>query len=312
MRMFYLLGVMVLLVSVVGFTSFFSENIAMNAGSLSDASILDEGVTDTFHFRTQAAKREVLLRGRLRQSFLEENKVISGIRAAVDRGEWETALARLEDLVGLKQGSSQELAEVALIYIIEKRQPAGAIPYLKRALEVDPANIAVLDLLTDTYIQLRRGDEGEAYFVLQNSRNPEVQGFDLAIAKICISQERYVDGISFIEAYMLRGGRLENAYALRAQAYQGLESWGAARVDYLRSIALYEKIVAKNVREGKDAKLAAEFLDNLIIDLVAVLRSSGRYEDASRFIAELAERRPDDRRVIGLMEQIFEDHQMTL
>ncbi len=92
MRMFYLLGVMVLLVSVVGFTSFFSENIAMNAGSLSDASILDEGVTDTFHFRTQAAKREVLLRGRLRQSFLEENKVISGIRAAVDRGEWEKGL----------------------------------------------------------------------------------------------------------------------------------------------------------------------------------------------------------------------------
>ena len=244
---------------------------------------------------------------------LKSAQELSNLRESVTKGQWQSALLKLENLAKRHPESPDILMEIGLINLMEKSQPLLALDFLKSAVRLAPEDLELLEVVIQLFTQLRIEQSGLKFLQELSKENSELIHIKLGIAKILLAQGNFADTI-----LALKNVKPEDSLnsittlELRARAYRGVKNWEASRDDFTAAVSAYKTEINRRLRNQENVYLLAENLDRLIFDLIDVLLKLEDYEQASQFLDSLAERHPADHRVITLMEQIFQDHQIQL
>ena len=244
---------------------------------------------------------------------LKSAQELRNLRESVTRGQWQSALPKLKILAERHPDSPDVLIEIGLINLMEKSQPLLALDYLKRAVRSAPGDMELLEVVIQLFTQLRIEQSGLKFLQELSKDNSGLVHIKLGIAEILLAQGNFTDTILALKN-VNPGDSLNSirTLELRARAYRGVKNWEASRDDFTAAVSAYETEINQRLRNQENVYLLAENLDQLIFDLIDVLLKLEDYEQASQFLGSLAERHPADHRVITLMEQIFQDHQIQL
>ncbi|MGI9013278.1 MAG: tetratricopeptide repeat protein [Phycisphaerales bacterium] len=113
-------------------------------------------------------------------------------------GQIPAAAAAYEKAIALDPENAAALNDLAYIYIDELDEPEKGIPYVKRALAIDPLNVNFLDTLGVAYLRLGRLEEAAAN-IEKSIDMKALAGNHLHMAELRIAQDRIPEARRLLE-----------------------------------------------------------------------------------------------------------------
>ena len=102
----------------------------------------------------------------------------------VDNGETEEAKDLFEMILAKHPNHIRTLLELSLIELLDQGRPDLALPYLVRALRIEPANDHLLGEVADIYVETGNFEEGVEFFKKMLKTLPEADAIQLRIGQL--------------------------------------------------------------------------------------------------------------------------------
>lgn len=219
----------------------------------------------------------------------QANEAIKQAAMLVDSGQWQMAEGVLTELLAREPKNEIALVEMALLQLIEKKDPGAARGYLERAVAVDPTNTSTINELLSVYSETGQLDDGLSFLksIPQDKNNGTV---DYAIANALQMSGRVEESVSYYEK------ALESPFQRDHLAKEELADAYVELGRFDEAIGVLEALVAQNA-EPRKAK-------GLKIRLAHAYMEKGQPEEAMRVLGELKEQNPEDPLISQLMSDI--------
>ncbi|NRA63861.1 MAG: tetratricopeptide repeat protein [Pseudobacteriovorax sp.] len=219
----------------------------------------------------------------------------------VDSGRIEEARRKFLTILDEYPFHIDSLLELSLIELLDRNNPAAAIPYLQRTLEIDPLNDELLGEVAEIYLSSGRLSEGLKFFSDLNRMQNPTPIVSLWLAQLELRSERYLESMS-----ALTGALRDPETKLRAQSIQVRVLLGQGK--YLRALTMYERVseeLLDEVRACIKQNLTCEglnsWLEMMQFAVVEMLIKEKNYLLAEDILYDLSARIPSDPDVIRLL-----------
>ena len=209
-----------------------------------------------------------------------ESPSFSQLKSMIDRGDWLDAEAILLKKLEKDPLNLEFLLELAMIQIIDKKEPEAAKPYLKTALSVNPENESIVSELVTLYEEGDNLAEGVDFFKGLVSGG-EVSGpLSFGIGTSLLSMGRSEEAIEYLERASDLGG---------VQMSLVLDDLTDAYLDAGR-IAEAADLFADLIQEGA----SHDEMKSFTMRLAHAHIEQGDQDQAEKILSDWLKRNPDD------------------
>lgn len=230
----------------------------------------------------------------------EINRAIS----LIDNGSVQEAISVLDGILKKDPRNEQALVELAMINLLDLKQPEAAMGYLQRVVEVNPRNQIVMSELVSLFEEQGRVDDGIAFMSDVFQKNPESTELAFGIGQMLSLQGRDADAIQYLEKaasspdnYVRANRELGEAYSRSGDPEKAIEA-------YNRAIAEQERDIAEKAGRGLPTQFAEETMAFTKMDKAKSLIDRGQLEEAQQIINEVGQTLAGDQSVAALQESL--------
>ncbi len=222
----------------------------------------------------------------------------------VDQGRVAEATKLLDDVLARDPKNEQALVEMAMINLLDLKQPDMALGYMQKVVEVNPTNQIVLNELVSIYQDQGRVDEGLNYLMDLSEKKPGSSDLTYSIGQLMTLSGREQDAIPFIEKAAQSPVHQTRAYRDLAETYSHLGDPEKSVEYYDKAIASQEKEISERTAAGTPITYAAERLGYMKTDKARALLQKNDIEGAQAILIEVRGQLPNDPNVAQLLEAI--------
>jgi tetratricopeptide (TPR) repeat protein len=226
---------------------------------------------------------------------------------AIDSGNVTDAVALLEGVLKRDPRNEQALVELAMVYMLDLKQPNEAIGYLQRALDVNPENKVVMSELVSLYEEEGRVDDGLSYLMEQAATHPQSPELAYGIGQMLSIQGREGEAIPYLEKAAQSTDNPVRAYRDLAEAYSRSGDPDRAIEAYGRAITQQEKEIQEKAQAGAPTTFAEERLANTKLDQARELIRRGdanSLDAAQKILDDVQTSVPDMDQTAALQESL--------
>lgn len=222
----------------------------------------------------------------------------------IDAGNTADAVALLEQILKKDPNNEQALVELAMVYLLDMRQPAVATGYLQRVVAINPENQIVLSELVSLYEEQGKVSEGLGFMSDIFAKNPDSPDLSYGIGQLLTLQGRDSDAIGYYEKATQSASNQIRAYGDLGQAYGRSGDSQRAIESYDKAIAHEEQEVADKVARGLPSQFAEERMNYTKMDKARELIKKGEFDKAQQLIDEVSKIMAGDEPVTALQEAL--------
>ena len=218
------------------------------------------------------------------------DKALTEIVATVDDGRWREAETALLALLSDHPRHEMALVEMAMLQLIDKRDPEAGRHYLERAVLVNPNNEATLNELLAVYEETGQIEQGLAF--LQSIPELERQNgvIDYGIANALLQSGSPEDALVYYQRAMDRSGG--NDPRLREETADAYFESGR----YDEAIELYESTLEQINDQDKRRYMQ--------IKLATTYYQKNNLEAAREILNDMLDSNPEDDLVAQLLQEL--------
>ena len=223
----------------------------------------------------------------------------------IDKGNVSEAVTALEGIVKRDPKNENALVELAMINLLDLKQPDQAINYLQRVAEVNPRNQVVMSELVSLYEEENRLDDGLAFLQEVHNKDPQnTPDIAYGIGEIMTMTGRDADAVPFLERATQSPENGVRAYRELAEAYARNGDTEQALDSYTKAIAAQEKDIQDKQAKGLPTTFALERQNYTKLDMAREYVAKGEPEKAQQLLDEVAPAMPNNEGVTALQESI--------
>jgi tetratricopeptide (TPR) repeat protein len=211
----------------------------------------------------------------------------------IDNGDIQAAVVKLEEILKKDPKNEQALVEMAMIQLLDLKQPGKAIDYLQRVVDVNPSNRIVMNELVSLYEEEGRSDEGLAYMQSIAEANPESGELAYGIGQMLAMQGRDEEAIPHLEKASRNDADNFRAQKELAEAYSRAGQSDKSIQAYKQALARQDQDLQSRTDQGLPTTFARERLGYTKLDLARELINAGRFDEAQKEIDFAKDAVPD-------------------
>lgn len=234
----------------------------------------------------------------------EEDPDVQKAINLVDGGNVTDALTLLEGVLKRDPKNEQALVEMAMIQLLDLKQPEQAVGYLQRVMEVNPENLVVMTELVSLYEEQGRVDEGLNFLMGVQASHPSSPELSHGVGQMLTLAGRDQEAIAYYEKatqsadYHVRAQRdLAEAYSRTGEPEKAIDS-------YSKAIASQEQEISDRAGRGLPVHGAEERLAYTKMDMARELIRTGDVERAQTILDEISSIMPGDEKITALQDSI--------
>lgn len=219
----------------------------------------------------------------------------------VDEGKAAEAEGIFQQILQEDPNNQTALSELAMIHLIDKKDPQGAMPFLEQVVRLNPDNQAMVNELINAAHQTGRIDETLQF--LQTLPGAENGVVEAGMGKAYQSIGEASKAIPHYEKALQTGA---------GDREQVLESLGDAYLqtgDFNKALGTFQDGITaakENMERDPGNPMAKETFNMMRIKAATVALDMGRRDDASRLIGDLEKDLPQDDLVMALKKEFEE------
>lgn len=219
----------------------------------------------------------------------------------VDEGKAAEAEGMFLQVLQEDPNNQTALSELAMIHLIDKKDPQGAMPYLEQVVRLNPDNQAMVNELINAAHQTGRIDETLQF--LQTLPGAENGVVEAGMGKAYQSIGDAAKAIPHYEKALQTGaGDREQVLESLGDAYLQTGDFGKALGTFQDGISAAKENMERDPRNP----MAKETFNMMRIKAATVALDMGRRDDAARLIGELEKDLPQDD-IVRALKKEFED-----
>lgn len=222
----------------------------------------------------------------------------------IDGGNIQEAMAVLDGVLKKDPRNEQALVELAMINLLDLKQPDAALGYLQRVVEVNPRNQIVMSEMVSLFEEQGRVDEGITFMAEILQKNPESTELAFGIGQMLTMQGRDSDAIQYLEKAASSGDNSVRANRELGEAYGRTGDHEKAIDAYNRALAEQEREIAEKGARGLPTQFAEESMNFTKMDKAQNLIDLGRFDEAQQIISEVSQTMGGDQSVLALQEAL--------
>jgi tetratricopeptide (TPR) repeat protein len=223
----------------------------------------------------------------------------------IDNGNVTEAIAKLEAILKKDPKNEQALVELAMVNLLDLKQPDQAIGYLQRVMEVNPRNQVVMSELVSLYEEEGRIEEGLNFLMDLQNQDQATPDLAYGIGQMLAMQGRDGEAIGYLEKATQAGDYQVRAYRDLAEAYNRSGDLNRALEAYDKAIGSQEREIADKTARGLPVTFAEERLNYTKMEKARALLNRDDLDGAQALMDEIMQAMPDDKSVMALQEQIL-------
>ena len=217
----------------------------------------------------------------------------------VDGGDWQAAEEMLLEILKTSPDNESALVEMAMIHLLDKKDPNGALPYMEKALRLNASNESMISELISVYDSQGRAGQAVEFLKDLARQQPQSEEIDYGLAQAMVMTGRPAEAIEYLQrsADAKTGWdrddvmeQLGDTYAELGQSEQALESW--------REVIDRQKAYMEADPE-QHSHLKEQHM-TIKLKYASALLESGQFDRASKVIEELERELPNDDWVASL------------
>lgn len=222
----------------------------------------------------------------------------------IDAGNTTAAVALLEEVLKKDPKNEQALVELAMVHLLDLKQPEAATGYLQRVVEVNPGNQIVLSELVSLYEEQGKIDQGLAFMTDIFAKNPESPDLSYGIGQMLTLQGRDQDAIGYFEKATQSSSNQVRAYRDLGEAYSRSGDPDRAIGAYDQAIAADERDLQEKAGRGLPTQFAEERINYTKMDKARELIRKGELDQAQSLIDEVSKTMGGDESVMALQDTL--------
>lgn len=237
----------------------------------------------------------------------ESRDAIDRAMQAVDNGKWQEAEALFKGVLASDPQNETALTEMAMINLIDKKDPEAAMPYIHDALETNPQNETMLTEYVNAAKLTNKLPEAIDYLQSLEGKGAQV---DLGIARAYQAMGDSEKAIPYFEKSVREGSNTvpsEQTLEDLSDAYAHAGNNGKANEALQNAIISAEQTAAQH---GSDPA-AKENLSYLKIKQASLLWEMGDIAKSKALIADLERTDPNNELLIALKKDMEQRGQAT-
>lgn len=223
--------------------------------------------------------------------------------ALIDNGQVNEAVAALEAIVKKDPKNEQALVELAMIHLLDMKDPEQAIGYLQKAVVVAPANQVVMSELVSLYDEQQRLEDGVAFLQDVEKQNPGSPDVAYGLGQMLSLAGRDAESIPYLERAAQQGDPIR-AYRDLAEAYSRTGDSERAVDSYDKSLQSMEKELESKRAQGLPAAYVEERIHYTKLDKARELIRMSDFDGAQRLLDEVGQQMPGDEGVAALQQNL--------
>lgn len=224
--------------------------------------------------------------------------------AMIDAGNTAQAVALLEEILRKDPKNEQALVEIAMVHLLDMKQPEQATGYLQRVVEVNPQNQIVLSELVSLYEEQGKIDQGLAFMTDIFAKNPDSPDLSYGIGQMLSLKGRDSDAIGYFEKATQSPSNQVRAFRDLGEAYSRSGDSERAIDSYDKAIAFEEKEVVDKAGRGLPTQFAEDRVNYTKKDKARELIRLGELDQAQALIDEVNKTMAGDESVIALQDSL--------
>jgi FimV-like protein len=223
--------------------------------------------------------------------------------ALIDNGQVNEAVAALEAIVKKDPKNEQALVELAMIHLLDMKDPEQAIGYLQKAVVVAPGNQVVMSELVSLYDEQQRLEDGVAFLQDVEKQNPGSPDVAYGLGQMLSLAGRDAESIPYLERAAQQGDPIR-AYRDLAEAYSRTGDSERAVDSYDKSLQSMEKELDSKRAQGLPAAYVEERIHYTKLDKARELIRMNDFDGAQRLLDEVGQQMPGDEGVAALQQNL--------
>jgi MSHA biogenesis protein MshN len=221
----------------------------------------------------------------------------------IDAGNVTEAIAILEAVLKHDPRNEQALVELAMVYLLDLKQPEVATGYLQRVVDVNPQNQIVMSELVSLYEEQGKLDEGLAFLTEVHNRKPDSTELAYGIGQMMTLQGRDGEAISYLEKAAQEPENQVRALKDLGEAYSRTGDTEKAVDSFAKAIGNQEKEIADKQARGLPVQFDEERLNYTKMHMARELVHRGGPDDldqAQQLLNDVKATMPTDEAVTSL------------
>ncbi|MFW7379175.1 MAG: tetratricopeptide repeat protein [Oligoflexus sp.] len=217
------------------------------------------------------------------------DELMDQIIQLLDNGEWQQAEQLLIAHLEKHPQDERALVEMAMLQLIERRNPLVARDFLERALVVNPDNESAINELLVVYQETNNLDGGLQFLRQLSETHPDTAAIEYGLGNALLKSGRAEESLEYFQRAMSMTG-FEDVFLQEQAASAYVE---AGRFD--EGVDLLRDVIAQETDQFR--------LKNLKIKLAAAYLNRNEREEALSILYDLQSQHPQDE----LVAQIIKD-----
>ena len=222
----------------------------------------------------------------------------------IDAGSIQEAVGVLEGVLKRDPKNEQALVELAMIYLLDMKQPDVATGYLQKVVEVNPGNQIVLSELVSLYEEQGRVDEGLGFLQGVQEKNPQSPDLAYGVGQLLTLQGRDADAIDYLQKATQSPENRVRALKDLGEAYARSGDPENAINSLNQAITSQEQEIQDKETRGLPVQFAEERLAYTKMDKARELMQVGDLEQAQQLLNEVKQKMPKDEAVSSLQASL--------
>ena len=238
----------------------------------------------------------------------DENDIYKALEA-LDQGNLAEASQLLDGVLQRDPNNERALVEMAMMQLLDLKQPEQAAKYLQRAFDVNPSNPMVMNELVSLFEEQGKVDEGVQFFADQMNRRaqtPAARDVAYGAGQMMMVAGRDHEALGFLQKAVEGGAGNVRAYVDLAETYSRLGDHEKSIESYQKSITAQQKEMADQQARGFPMQYGAERIGFTKMQLVREYLKAGQKEKAQSLMEEVKQLLPGDDSVTALQKQVTE------
>ncbi len=222
----------------------------------------------------------------------------------IDSGNVNDAVALLEGVLKKNPKDEQALVELAMVNLLDLKQPGQATGYLQRVVEINPGNQIVLSELVSLYEEQGKIDEGLNFLSDVFAQQPNSPDLSYGIGQLLSLQGKDADAIGYFDKATQSPSNQVRAYRDLGEAYSRSGNPDKAIESYDKAIGSMEKEIADKAGRGLPVQFAEERMNYTKMDKARELIRKGDLEQAQQMLDDVSKTMSGDEAVTALQETL--------
>lgn len=223
----------------------------------------------------------------------------------MEKGNTSEAVAALEAIVKRDPKNETALVELAMINLLDLKQPDQAINYLQRVAEINPHNQVVMSELVSLYEEENRLEDGLTFLQDVHSKDPQnTPDIAYGIGEILTMSGRDADALPYLERATQSPENGVRAHRELAEAYARNGDTEHALESYNKAISSQEKEIQDKQAKGLPVTFPVERMNYTKLDLARLQLNRGEVDKAQQLLDEVRAALPNDEVAQKLQESI--------